>query len=234
MRSTPIPPKHERITDGNPGVSALAPKVSSTPTVDHIELTAKKNERNEHVRKSSALSTDTFSTIPQSGRKRAFSDPGDVKRPSTAGTDRLPESQTQEPYSLMAAQGVMAEPHPPVDGGQSRQATFVSPSLSPEYLPLPAHGQYAMPPQMTTSQAMAYQGFEYIPYADVSSRALYSPELPPDTLPTYQPSLLQYYAFHPISQLPTFGSQSDQPTTVTRGTMAATENPGRNGDARTG
>lgn len=137
----------------------IGPTNAQNPASAHLAAESQHNSESE------TMDPHPGSAVPQSGRKRAVSDPGDLKRPSTAGTENLSERQ-------IPASQTMAEKTSAIGGKGTAAETSRMPYtgvITPLYLPPSIVPQPAVQMQPPLARVMPYQGFEYVPYADVSS-----------------------------------------------------------------
>lgn len=149
--------------------AATAHPESDAPTlVDPIfsqaSIAVRVGKESKDGPQNAAISSDPPLTVPQSGRKRAFSDPGDVKRPSTAGTDKLPRFPVPVSQTMVHQPSAAAEIPIAVEKARMPYAGGITPLYLPASIVSPPAVQTQAPP----ARDMPYQGFEYVPYADVS------------------------------------------------------------------
>lgn len=125
---------------------------------------ALQNDTEDAQAEESSARNDIGSNIPLSGRKRAHSDPGDVKRPSTAGTDRrmeiLARETLQDPYSSTATAPALEE----------RVDPHLPPPISQAVISPQAHtpATNAFPAYMSLGQPVSLEDFSYGAPAGVS------------------------------------------------------------------
>jgi hypothetical protein len=174
----------------------------AVPTQD-VEAVVQADKEDSQAQGSPDRSINTPSTIPLSGRKRAFSDPGDVKRPSTAGTDRRLEAlSSQAPHedsytpgaTVLLSEGSVPQYPPTV--------------IDPPFVPLPAQARagYTVPAYMSLGQPVPYQGFGYAGPISVSfdSWLISGDSVISSGFAPSQTEHLQYYPYPNANQLPPF------------------------------
>lgn len=103
------------------------------------------------------MKANESANVPLDGRKRAFSDPGDVKRPATAYTDRRPEAlgreDLQNPDRSMSTALALDESSTP----------WPPPSVSPTYMSsqAPTAAPFALPAYMSPEPSVLYEGLTH-------------------------------------------------------------------------
>lgn len=144
------------------GNSPNPPVLGNIAADDAVKCEARSDHDKQHEAQQDRVPKASDSShVPFPGRKRAFSDPGDVKRPSTAGTDRRPGALGRENPPTPDSSIPRASPRASTSGESFPQRP--PPPLGPTYMSFqaPAAAPFAFPAYMSPERPMQYEGLTH-------------------------------------------------------------------------